>query len=595
MRYILSAIFFIITTTSIAQNQNIADSLTSLYLNNEIKDSDKLSVLHKISFNHSDPEKIIYFANELLKVSEASKNDKYIYLSIVHLGNGFRLKGDYDVAFDYFFKALESAIKTDHKKRIGESNCRIADTYAVIGDYKNAQFFYNKCIQQLNLHGDKLQLAIALLNFGDNYLKQNKQDSALVNFENASQIFNEQKYTAGQAYSIGNIGLVYAHQEKFDLAEEKLKEAINMLEELGDYYAISDYLNHIVDIYIEEQEVWLALEYANIAYNHASKMGYKEQIKDASLRLSKIYETMNKSGEAFDYLKTYITYRDSLKNESIIYRMSELRREYELAQLKKKASDRNVEGKDSEGKTEKTSYYALFLGVNNYKNNDEKLDDLKKPIQDAQQLHNTLTSYYNFDPEKVILISDPSRADIINALEALSATINERDNLLIFYAGHGVWDEKLQIGYWLPSDAKSDSKANWISNSTIRDYISGLKTKHTLLISDACFSGGIFKTRSISNGIDEYGFTKLYKLPSRKAMTSGTLTTVPDDSKFMKYLIKHLNENKDDYLTARQLFARIETAIINNTNNVPQYGIIQNAGDEGGEFIFIKKEKYSRN
>lgn len=196
---------------------------------------------------------------------------------------------------------------------------------------------------------------------------------------------------------------------------------------------------------------------------------------------------------------------------------------------------------------------------------------------------------------KAILISDSSRADIINSLEALSATITKRDNLLIFYAGHGVWDEKLQIGYWLPSDAKSESKSNWISNSTIRDYVSGLPTQHTLLISDACFSGGIFKTRALSDGIDAYGSSKLYKLTSRKAMTSGTLTTVPDDSQFMKYLIKRLVENKEEYLTARQLLSGIETAILNNTNSVPQYGIIQNTGDEGGEFIFIRKKSLAKN
>jgi len=73
-------------------------------------------------------------------------------------------------------------------------------------------------------------------------------------------------------------------------------------------------------------------------------------------------------------------------------------------------------------------------------------------------------------------------------------------------------------------------------------------------------------------------------------MTSGTLTTVPDESKFMQFLIKRLSDNEDKYLTTRQLFYSLEVAVLNNTNAVPQLGVIQDTGDEGGDFIFIKRD-----
>ena len=68
--------------------------------------------------------------------------------------------------------------------------------------------------------------------------------------------------------------------------------------------------------------------------------------------------------------------------------------------------------------------------------------------------------------------------------------------------------------------------------------MNGIKTKHTLLVADACFSGGIFKTRS-AFGTPPAATNALYNLPSRKAMTSGTLTEVPDKSVFVEYLINH--------------------------------------------------------
>jgi WD40 repeat protein len=234
-------------------------------------------------------------------------------------------------------------------------------------------------------------------------------------------------------------------------------------------------------------------------------------------------------------------------------------------------------------------FYSLFIGVDKYQFSSGDLPNLNKPVNDAASLRNLLLTNYFFPQENSSFLKNPTRADILNVLEDLAKKITSKDNLLIFYAGHGYWDERLKVGYWLPSDSKTNDKSSWISNSTVRDYIAGIQSKHTLLIADACFSGGIFKTREITSEISEYGVAKIYRLPSRKAMTSGTLTTVPDESKFMQFLLKRLTENSSKYLTARQLFYSLETAVINNTNAVPQLGVIQETGDEGGDFIFIRK------
>lgn len=232
-------------------------------------------------------------------------------------------------------------------------------------------------------------------------------------------------------------------------------------------------------------------------------------------------------------------------------------------------------------------YYALVIGVSEYKFSNQNLVDLDKPVKDAEALVQTLKNYH-FEQERVTFLRNPTRSDIIETLEILSGKIKETDNLLIFYAGHGFWDEKLLVGYWLPSDAQFDKKSTWLSNSNLKDYVAGIKSKHTLLITDACFGGSIFKSREVA-GLSDYGVAKIYRLSSRKAMTSGNLKTVPDQSKFFEYLNKRLTENDAKYLSSRELFNSLYNAVINNTNTVPQYGVIQDTGDEGGDFIFIRK------
>lgn len=229
-------------------------------------------------------------------------------------------------------------------------------------------------------------------------------------------------------------------------------------------------------------------------------------------------------------------------------------------------------------------FYALVIGISNY--NDPQINQLDRPVLDAQSFYSVITSRYTFEPENVKLLPNATIADIINALDYYARLIKPADNFLIFYAGHGIWDKDAEIGYWLPSDATKNSTLAWFRNSTLRDYLRAIKSKHTLLISDACFAGSIFKSRGAFSDAT-VAINKLYELPSRKAMTSGTYTEVPDQSVFLKYMIDRLQNNFDKYLSSEELFSKFRMAVINNSQVLPQYGVIQDVGDEGGDFIFI--------
>lgn len=230
--------------------------------------------------------------------------------------------------------------------------------------------------------------------------------------------------------------------------------------------------------------------------------------------------------------------------------------------------------------------YAVLIG--NEKYDDPTLVELSEPIKDVTELYNTLTKEYNFEAGNVTLLKNPTKADIIGTLHQLRSKIQPSDNLLIFYAGHGYWDEGMGVGYWLPKDANKNNPVNWIPNTDLTNYLGAIKTKHTLLIADACFSGGIFKTRSAFSAT--YAVEMLYQLNSRKAITSGYLTEVPDKSVFFQYLLKNLKENTSEYLSAEELFSKMRMAVINNSEIVPQFGTIQNVGDEGGDFIFMRRK-----
>lgn len=229
-------------------------------------------------------------------------------------------------------------------------------------------------------------------------------------------------------------------------------------------------------------------------------------------------------------------------------------------------------------------YYALIIGVSDYE--DPNIEDLEgKPTRDADTFATVLHTMYNFEKSNIIVLKNPKDNEINRELFKLRKKITNKDNLLVFYAGHGIFQD--EIGSWLPSNAMMEYEENLFSNSKLVDHFKAIKSKHTLLISDACFSGSIFKTRSVKGA--PKSVQRKFELPSKKAITSGTLKTVPNESVFFRYLIKRLKNNKSKYLSARKLFDMIEDPVINNSENKPQYGTIHGIGDEGGDFIFIKK------
>ena len=231
--------------------------------------------------------------------------------------------------------------------------------------------------------------------------------------------------------------------------------------------------------------------------------------------------------------------------------------------------------------------YAVFIASQNY--DDPTIPSLENPITDAVKLKLLLKNNYNYKDENIISLFNPEISGFKQQFQILSETIQPEDNLIIFYAGHGIWVDKEKKGYWLLTDAKRNDPNTWLPNKEVLTMISNLSSRHTLLITDACFSGSVFKTRSIGADAPP-AVREMSEKISRVAITSGNDTEVPDQSVFMKYLIKALNENKEKYLTAQKMFiTQIIEAVMTESKTEPRYGTLELAGHVGGDFIFIKK------
>jgi uncharacterized protein YgiM (DUF1202 family) len=230
-------------------------------------------------------------------------------------------------------------------------------------------------------------------------------------------------------------------------------------------------------------------------------------------------------------------------------------------------------------------YHALVIGNDNYR----MMPSLHTAVADAKTVADTLRQVYGFD---VTLLTNATRADILGALTKLRKSLGASDNLVIYYAGHGAYDQEGDQGYWLPVDAAQDDPTNWVSNADLTSSLKAMLAKHVLVVADSCYSGTLTRGLSVAVQDPEY-LQRMVDQRSRTVLTSGGLEPVSDagsagHSVFAKAFVSAL-AGGGSTMDGQELFSRVREPVEANADQTPAYGIIRLAGHDGGDFVFLRK------
>ena len=238
-------------------------------------------------------------------------------------------------------------------------------------------------------------------------------------------------------------------------------------------------------------------------------------------------------------------------------------------------------------------YYALIIGNNIHRH----LTRLKTAEADAKSVAELLRESYGFETK---LLLNATREQILVALNEYRRKVSPGDNLLVYYAGHGHFDTDVERAYWLPTDARQEDNANWVSADDISANIKGIPAKHSLIISDSCYSGSIsrllFLKTTVSSGRDRYLQTMLDG-KSRTLLASGGNQPVADGggsghSVFARALLTGLSQMNQEIFTTRELYDNfIGEAVTSISKQAPEYSFIRSAGHESGDFVFIRRRQ----
>jgi tetratricopeptide (TPR) repeat protein len=232
-------------------------------------------------------------------------------------------------------------------------------------------------------------------------------------------------------------------------------------------------------------------------------------------------------------------------------------------------------------------YHALVIGNNDYAH----LPKLETAISDAEAVAALLQQRYRFT---VRLLIDATRREILAALNDLRRDLTERDNLLIYYAGHGTLDDETDTGFWLPVDAETDSDTFWIPNEDVTRRLKAIAAKHVMVVADSCYSGTLLREAParLPTGAERVAWLeRMSRLRTRTALVSGGLEPVADGgggghSVFARAFLDVLGES-GEVLSGHDLFEKVSRPVVLNARQTPRYSDVRLADHQGGEFLFV--------
>jgi uncharacterized caspase-like protein len=237
--------------------------------------------------------------------------------------------------------------------------------------------------------------------------------------------------------------------------------------------------------------------------------------------------------------------------------------------------------------------HAILFATDEY--DDAQWSRLRNPIHDARTIRKELETRYGFD---VTLVENPRFADMRDHLARLqAASFGPKDQLLVFVAGHGTYDELTREGYVIARDSGPGPVPGLaISNSQLRTAVDAIPCEHILVVMDTCF-GGTFDQRvsdSTHRGNTAYDDIKTDKLikrllgyHARLYLTSGGKEYVPDGrpgrhSPFAFKLLEGLRggAGRADLVTWTDLKGHVRAL-----KTEPRAGTFGNC-DPGADFVF---------
>jgi len=332
-----------------------------------------LSNLAKAQTRSGNTEKAISNLNQALNIWKLLGNDANIAVIYNELGSTYRNINNYTLALENFQQALQIRRNIADIQQIAATLNNIGTIYKDINMTETALEYYEEALKiHQNLSNDAL-IALSLNYIGGVYYKKGQYDHALDYYLSAlgySEIIDDKIETAR---ILNNIAMMYKNLGNYNMSLEYYKKSLELYRQISDHKRTSDIINNIGNLYLtqklykeaksyflqslririeikdykgvaqtnydlsiaeaENYNITQAITYLQSAWNEKRVDLSHEMRRNIALKLSELYEKRSNFKSALFYRHEYEAYNDSLINQDLVLKLTEVKTQYEAEKL----------------------------------------------------------------------------------------------------------------------------------------------------------------------------------------------------------------------------------------------------------------------
>jgi len=235
--------------------------------------------------------------------------------------------------------------------------------------------------------------------------------------------------------------------------------------------------------------------------------------------------------------------------------------------------------------------HVLFIGIDDY----QYLPKLNSAVNTCERLAEVLAKKFIFKPTDFTKLynQDATKSKIYETLKHLQKTLHpDEDSLIIYFYGHGLVNQENDQSYWALYESDS-SKAETLLEHLhfFQSNVKPFPLKHVLVISESIIINSLY-IHTLSRGLSCFAYDS-YLRSSRYGWSAGyDLSLYPNiiPGKIAEHLIDYLNNTEKYYICTMEISGKINSEIETKYEVEAQYNPIINTGNDGGQYVFFRKE-----
>lgn len=148
--------------------------------------------------------------------------------------------------------------------------------------------------------------------------------------------------------------------------------------------------------------------------------------------------------------------------------------------------------------------YAIIIGNEDYKSKQPSLSyesNVKFAVNDAKIFKEYLINTLGIPNTNITYLTNATSAEISQAINKLKQIplINPNAEIIFYFAGHGLPDDKTKEQYLIPVDVNNSNLSFGIKINDLEKELTANNPKKVLIILDACFSGAARNESLLAN------------------------------------------------------------------------------------------------